>query len=459
MFKRRALAPIVLLTLAGLACNALSPATPTPAVTPPATVAPTRTAPVTAAPSESPSADLPSPTPTIRLSHTDTPTPPVTPPAPEGDPLPHLSAGTPVDILSVNMLDDTHGWAVGRAEGDLNDHILRTTDGGATWRDVTPPEPEGSAGAGRAAVAHFAGDHAWAAYFDRDFSTALAAYVWRTNDGGASWAHGNPLDMSDMEFFTISDLHFAGPEAGWLLAHVGAGMNHDYVIMFATDDGGATWTRTVDPFDIREDNLQMSCFKTGVGFRSAETGWVTGDCQGVAPGFFLQRTDDGGVTWRPESLPPPAAMPNAFERQDGSCGTYTPTRFETSPPQFRLVLICSFYEDTLVTTHFLYATPDGGATWETRPLPAPLVSWLTPSEGWAVHAPDPNNPGLLRPLYHTTDAGATWTEINAVAWSASLDFTSSTLGWAVALAGDESALVRSDDGGASWEVVEAVVGP
>jgi len=65
--------------------------------------------------------------------------------------------------------------------------------------------------------------------------------------------------------------------------------------------------------------------------------------------------------------------------------------------------------------------------------------------------------GVARMLSSTD--GATWTEINAVAWSASLDFTSSTLGWAVALAGDESALVRSDDGGASWEVVEAVVGP
>jgi photosystem II stability/assembly factor-like uncharacterized protein len=452
MSTRRALLPLVLAALAGLACNALAPATATPPPTPTLAVA---TASATARPSETAAVDPPTPTPS------GSPVPPATAtPVPlAGDPLPRLAAGTAVDILRVNMADATRGWAVGRAEGDLNDHILRTADGGVTWQDVTPPEPEGDAGAGRAAVAYFAGDNAWAAYYDRDFSLAEAAYVWRTSDAGATWAYGSPLDLSDMEFFTLSDLHFAGREAGWLLAHVGAGMNHDYVVMFHSRDAGAIWERTVDPFDIREDNLQMSCYKTGVGALSALTLWVTGDCQGVAPGYFLQRSDDGGVTWRLETLPPPAGMPNAFERQDGSCGTYRPTVIDSSTPEVLLVLTCNFYEDTLVTAHHLYSTSDGGSTWQTRPLPAPITTWLNRQEGWAVNALDPNNPGLLRPLYHTTDGGATWTEINTVAWSADLDFTSSTLGWAVAQSGGESALVRSDDGGASWDVVEAVIGP
>jgi len=37
------------------------------------------------------------------------------------------------------MVDASNGWAIGNA-GDTIDHVLRTSDGGNTWQDVTPPE-------------------------------------------------------------------------------------------------------------------------------------------------------------------------------------------------------------------------------------------------------------------------------------------------------------------------------
>jgi photosystem II stability/assembly factor-like uncharacterized protein len=244
---------------------------------------------------------------------------------------------------------------------------------------------------------------------------------------------------------------------GWLMAHVGAGMSHDYVVAFATGDGGQTWTRVVDPFGIAEDGLQQSCLKTGLAFLNAETGWATGDCQGVAPGLFFQRSDDGGRTWRAQEVPAPPERPDAFERQDGGCGTYN---LVTLPPSEVLVAVtCVTYADTIETEHFLYASGDGGETWAAWPLPARDYDWLDRNNGWTIEPEDPNNPGATRRLYQTTDGGQTWSEVSSMAWTAALDFVDQASGFAVAKSGQELALVETTTGGESWALVEAESGP
>jgi photosystem II stability/assembly factor-like uncharacterized protein len=104
-------------------------------------------------------------------------------------PIPRLAAGQPVTITYVNMLDATTGWAVGGLEG-IGDHVLRTGDGGHTWRDVTPPEPA-SAGdeSDKIAIGSFLdADTAWVTYSYLDFfKLPVAPTVWRTGNGGQTW--------------------------------------------------------------------------------------------------------------------------------------------------------------------------------------------------------------------------------------------------------------------------------
>jgi hypothetical protein len=81
-------------------------------------------------------------------------------------------------VTSVHMFDATTGWATGI------DRLLRTTDGGLHWQDVTPP------GSGSQGVAAFplSADDAWVvrALVDGG-SGASRSTVSHTADGGRTW--------------------------------------------------------------------------------------------------------------------------------------------------------------------------------------------------------------------------------------------------------------------------------
>ncbi len=83
--------------------------------------------------------------------------------------------------------------------------------------------------------------------------------VWHTTDGGATWTASQPLDVTGLaEIYVPSELQFVAGQTGWLLVHVGAGMNHDYVALYRSTDGGATWTRILDPYN---DGGIQSCIE------------------------------------------------------------------------------------------------------------------------------------------------------------------------------------------------------
>jgi photosystem II stability/assembly factor-like uncharacterized protein len=412
--------------------------------------------------------------PTARVSASPSPMPPAatlaaSPTAPAStpetggpaiNPIAHLAAGQPVTVTAIHMLDAATGWAVAAGgAGDPDDHLLRTTDGGATWRDVTPPENnDPAAPLGKGATTFFLdANTAWAAYYDRTAAPVTAPpVIWRTADAGETWTPSRPLAAQDASFYSPSDLVFVDSRNGWLLAHVDAGMMHDYVYGFATTDGGQAWEKIVDPF---MDNLPMSCGKTGMAFVDARTGWVTGDCQGVQPGApYLQKTVDGGPTWKPVELPPPTDQPDLFTRDDVGCGTYSLTTF--SPQSAVLVVKCLFFGvDPLRTDNFLYATTDGGKTWRSGSSPASAVTFVNPDTGWALTAATSNDPTAPRDLYQTQDGGQTWTKIKTVNWDGQLSFITNQEGWAVAKAGDAAALVHTTDGGKTWKEVKPQIAP
>ncbi|MGD0004905.1 MAG: hypothetical protein ABSE06_11840 [Anaerolineaceae bacterium] len=377
---------------------------------------------------------------------TGTPTLPVTPPRP-ANLVGLLSPGDQPTLSAIHMFSKNEGWAVGTGVNDKNDHILRTQDGGATWIDTTPSEPfDPSAALPKQATSFFLdAGHAWVTYqYLGGPASATPPLIWFTADGGQNWATSAPLDVGQGgDFYVPGVLQFTDQLHGWLLVHAGNGMNHDYVFIFSTQDGGKTWKRIVDPW---MDNLDMSCTKTGLAFADPSNGLVTGDCNGVVPNsIYLYRTVDGGNTWTPVRLPIPAKLPDIYTNEDNVCGSYSPG---FSGQSGWLVVKCNGFGPGVAQT-FLYTSANAGKTWSSHSLPALIdfVQFLNPGTGWFS--------GGGR-VYQTGDGGQTWQPVSGLGGEGQLDFIDQTAGWMIAKTSDSITLVQTKDGGASWTQLKPV---
>jgi photosystem II stability/assembly factor-like uncharacterized protein len=397
---------------------------------------------------------IPSPTGTMAIggnnSSTNTPTllTPTNSPTPTVDPLavPRLEPGTAIDILKLEMLDSQNGWGIGglRASGNAN-RIFRTQDGGATWIEVSPPEPAPAPGAEVSAAVGFFADAqtGWVTYHASiPSSVPENPVVWRTVDGGATWLASSALDTSGLaETYSVSHVVFSGTNNGWLMAHVGAGMNHDYVAIYRSTDGGASWSRVIDPMI---DGGIQSCTKTGLAFWDGSNGWLTGNCNGVRPGAFLYQTGDGGAHWTAVNLAAPADPPDLFTADQYACGVHAP--FLRQNQAYLGVECADMGNPAAGNISYLYRLASGGAP-VAQAYPGGDLFTLDGNRIWA----------LSKEIFRSDTAGASWTKLVTVTWDGQFDFVGAQLGWAAVRKGSEYGLVQTTDGGSLWTQLAPVV--
>lgn len=411
------------------ACDAILPAPSSPA-------APTE--PVTGTP---PAADTPS----GEATETATPTAGIMVNREATDPvIARFEPGTVIEIRFVQMIDADSGWALGRAGGS-EDHVLKTSDGGQSWRDLTPTEHQALRSPPDIVERIFFLDdqRGWVAFMVRDAEPGpIEPHFWRTSDGGRSWERGGkvrPVQIPEAD----PTLLFSDPSTGWLLTQHFAGMGHHGLTLSRTTDGGKNWERLLGM-----PESESTCFRTGLAFADRSNGWMTGECPFESgEGALLEISQDGGSTWQALTLPPPSQSPDLFQTA-ASCSANSPHLFDAGSGA--LVVSCSEAANSGAQQRsFLYSTASGGAEWQTSVFPGGTLYLLDLAHGWA----------FSRDLYWTDDGGANWTKLNTVEWDGQFSFVGPDFGWAVARSADETALVRTTDGGRTWELLDPVISP
>src|SRR5437588_2567079 len=337
-----------------------------------------------------------------------------------GPPAPASHAGT----VAGPLVRDLGSFAGGGAWVLNGTGLYRTDDWGAHWQTVSPSVP--NPGAALLAATFTDSRHGWAAAAVPEGN--LRVTVYRTADGGRTWTTSLvPATFSDG--FGESHLSFSDAAHGWLVVDLPHGGAAGMAAVFATADGGGSWTRLANAPTV-----------SGVRFQGLSAGW------GVDVAGRLYRTTDGGRTWEDAPLPVPVDLPAFFGSEGVALG---------SGPSGLVVMV----------------THDSGSTWSARPGPAgidashygsPLMiplAVINPRQ-WVIF------PGPA--FYQSADAGGTWQALRPNrAWpvAAAALFTSPSDGWIVVTQGtcqgvksdcvQQSMLLATHDGGHTLSQVTA----
>ena len=368
-----------------------------------------------------------------------TATPPATPSVkPTLSPTPATS-GRAYPLLppaSMHMINATTGWAAGSG----TNRILRTSDGGSQWDDVTPA----SARAGTWITYFLDANTAWLASSlqpgsgSPDFSVA----VYRTVDGGRSWQNTGQVAVDQG---WPESMDFVDRTHGWLFMNLGYAAGSQGVALYGTVDGGTTWTKLSEADTSgTSGQLPLRCTKGTPVFLNPSTGWIPGACTaGGGPFFFVTR--DGGRTWNDVGL----ALPAGYS---GRC-MCSINSLRLSDPRFSAsrtgVFVLDIYGADGAAHDFVYATSDAGAHWWPGPmLPANCFTadFISPAVGWTLDA-------KRNTVLTTGDGGYHWSTLGTVPSSQGvmdLQFVNAAIGWAMGSEPAGNTLIKTSDGGRTW---------
>jgi photosystem II stability/assembly factor-like uncharacterized protein len=284
--------------------------------------------------------------------------------------------------------------------------LLRTNDGGASWKK-TPSEEVG----GFQQITFLDEERGWVFSWE--------GQVWRTTDGGASWRLVSEFNYYDESFGGgVIQIVFLSDSQGWLVTPF---------CIWHTENGGVSWDQWWTYKQIRE--LLCRCQ-----FLNPQNAWLY-DQEGSI--YF---SEDSGRTWN--------------KRNTHLVGLNC--------------VDTAFVNERVGLSHSggnFYLTYDGGSTWRQQELSRNKLlidsfndvdetnMWLTASDEIdGVTNTEEGENVLLR----TTDGGRTWESVRmpeSGAYFAEVHFSDSEKGWLLMRKHDLDTIYRTESSGSTWRVV------
>ena len=343
---------------------------------------------------------------------------------------------------SITFIDASEGWLLApggsatECDVQLAD-LWHTTDGARSWQDLGARIDKSQCKNG---IWFFDSTHGLVTAWSQNGRPT----VYRTSDAGDHWASSavpdNPIFVTRPGGFTLH-VNWIKPFGTTIYMQASGSQDdpswHDRDFMYTSRDGGATWTwkqKLGSPFtflvseqrwlqlgsDVMESvngGQQFHPFTTDLRavpplqatFPDAVAGYV-------AAGGAILRTVDGGAhwaqlqtPWSASETPSPAPTPSPV---------IAPVAVQLSAPSADVVW-------ALVNDGDLFRSIDGGASWQQRPWAPyrggggnPVISFVDDMQGWALFpgVPSTQCQQAGAQIWHTTDAGATWSLISEVTY-------------------------------------------
>jgi photosystem II stability/assembly factor-like uncharacterized protein len=362
-----------------------------------------------------------------------------------------------VHLRKIQMMDEVSGWswAVDRAH---EPYLLHTTDGGLIWENVTPRKSPFN---GTDSSFMFDAQTAWVVLNNES--------LVRTSDGGQTWKVINQ-NIKEELVFPFRDwyrLRFVDANHGWLIAGLTAAGAHES--FYETRDGGVTW----EPADFKTlpDQYNGGNYKNEIAF------WIDtdviyydlerfiiapGDQEGILKMFL---STDWGKSWETVQLPPSVVPDQSFNISVRKI--HSPVFFNS---QNGVLAVTIHKVGSNAFQLFIYQTSDGGHTWELIGKPSLMedanseILFLTPRDAVFVCGTK---------LCVTHDDGIKWQSIDpGITIPAEAenkvfqpDFINNTTGWLLVNAYDatgwsfSSHLLKTVDGGATWMEISPIIKP
>jgi len=172
------------------------------------------------------------------------------------------------------FVNNNIGWVIGNTGSSLETKIIKTSDGGSSWQDVSPPNQLDTP-------------------YDIDFVNEQVGWVvgehgivLKTTDGGLTWNQNWPDPWPNGPAFT--SVSFVNENIGWIITDEMYSTQGSTAIFYTTN-GGSNW----------ELQTLLEGTNGSIFFHDQNTGWFVGgnNVSGVPTVGYVHKTTTGGITF------------------------------------------------------------------------------------------------------------------------------------------------------------------